>query len=304
MNKDLSDYNYLKNQQDPVKKFDKYKQKLSTKPSETLKYYSYLTNVQPLFDELIYFNEDMKKKEKELKDKEKEIINKDKEVKNEKLAKEIFADEIKPIKKEVKPKEEAKVISLKDDLFAGNETLKEPSPIINEEIKPIEVKKEEPKTKKEKKKTKKEIIKDELFTGSEKPKKNLLKNIYDKAQPLKEIIKNELFTSNEPVIKEEPIKKKKTRLPKKEIKEVIEPVITEEPIKKKKTRLPKKEIKEVIEPVIKEEPKKKKGGRPKGSTTNYDTLEFNREAKTLDISGDTPVITKKKKAGRPKKSKK
>ena len=49
---------------------------------------------------------------------------------------------------------------------------------------------------------------------------------------------------------------------------------------------------------------KPKRGRPKGSKTNYDTLEFNREAKTLDISQDTPIITKKKKGGRPKKSKK
>ena len=213
MNKDLSDYNYLKNQQDPMKKFDKYKRKLSTKPSETLKYYSYLTNVQPIFDELIYFNENMDKKEKELKDKEKE--EKDKEVKklkdlNDKELKELLGEDkiiIKDLKKEVKKEEQKK--NLKYDLFGDNEILKQED---NNQLVPYEkpLTDIEPVIKKEKKKkagrpkkeegqinimSKNEII-NELFNIKDENNKTIYKK-----KDLKQFDKNQLLDIKEGKVK-------------------------------------------------------------------------------------------------------
>jgi hypothetical protein len=56
MKRNLSDDNTLKNQQNQIKKYDKYKKALKPKPSPQYKYYDYLTNQQRELDYINYLS--------------------------------------------------------------------------------------------------------------------------------------------------------------------------------------------------------------------------------------------------------
>jgi len=277
MNKDLSDYNYLKNQQDPVKKFNKYKRQLSKKPNEKQKYYAYLTYEQPILDELNY-NEMMQQKDKQLNEVKKDT--------------KIFAED-KAIIEDIKKEANNEIVnSLNDDLFAGNNTLKEVEvnqPILYE--KPSEYDK----------------IKNELISKGGVQLKDKAISEYDK-------IKNELISKGSVLLEKLPKEKYQEALKKYPLLTSISDTLNRPIIKNEQIPVrTKKEInKELFTNITKDMPisndlqvpTKPKRGRPKGSTTNYKAIEFNRESKKLDISGETPIIINKKEEAQKKKEQK
>lgn len=274
LNKNASDYNSLKKQRDNgsiVKKYSS--KKLKPEPSEQQKYFQYLTFQQPILDEINYSaeknkNENLKKQKEDW-----EYTEKLKEEREKTMKEKINKTETKEIQTQIKND----LFDAKPELFQDFD----PTFITNDDL--IIMTEQEPDIEAIKREVKKDEAEEnklnslsfDLFDSpfEDKSYKTEAKNKYEEYKnKFIDVSSSISDLMNRPIIKSlpEPSKSK---------------VNTDFFINITKD-LPIKEDLQIS--------KKKGGGRPKGSRTNYETLEFNRNARKLDLTEDEPIIIDKR----------
>ena len=296
-NGDLSDYNSLKKQRDNgaiVKNYSS--KKLKTQPTELQKYYQYLTYQQPILDEINYSAEKMKdenlKKQKEdweytekLKEQReksmKDMVGKtETKTAQDQIRKDLFDDEPKP------PADFDPTFQTDNDLELE---IRDKEQVFEEAV----------------------IL--DLDAGKPPKNKGLL------LEDTKNALSYDLFDSpilfledKKDTYAEEAKKKYQEYLKKYNgVSSTISDVMNRPIIKSLPPPTKSKVNTDFFINITQDLPiksdlqtgSKKSGGRPKGSQTNYNNLEFNREAKRLDLTGDEPIIIDKKAERETKKSK-